>query len=69
MATRNLAKIFIDSSDSSESEPTLTSGDSDDLTSESESEKDNPGISKVTEHPRDAGRAKPAAISKPRALL
>ena len=69
MATRNPAKTFIDSSDSSESEPTLTSGDSDDLTSESESEEDNPRSSKVTEPPRDAGRAKPAAISRPRALL
>ena len=69
MATRNPANTFIDSSDPSESEPTLTSGDSDDLTSESESEEDNPGSSKVTEPPRDASRAKPAAISRPRALL
>ena len=69
MATYNPAKIFIDSSDSSESEPTLTNGNSDDLASESESEEDNPGSSKVTEPPRDVGRAKPAAISRPRALL
>ena len=48
MARRNPAKIFIESSDSSESEPTLTSGDSDDLTSKSESEEENPGSSKVT---------------------
>ena len=53
MATRNPAKTFIDSSDPSESEPTLASGDSDDLTSESESEEDNPAGSKVTEPPRD----------------
>ena len=63
MATRNPARIFIDSSDTSESEPTLTSGDSDDPTSESESEEDNPDSSKVTEPPRNAGRAKRAAIS------
>ena len=69
MATRNPAKTFIDSTDSSESEPTLTSGDSDDLTSESESEEDNPGSSKVNEPRKDAGGAKPAAISRPRALL